>query len=256
MKTRTKRIISLVILMMILAVTGTIARAAIISSDSFLIKSHTLGGAQVPGGRSTSSSYVMTGAWGGMIGVSSSSSYQLNHGGISGYLTDSPSHHTYTITATADPNIVIDPSGDVDVNAGDDQTFIIQTHPPYQIADVLVDGVSVGPVDPYMFTYTFINVQANHTIHAAYERVHTITASAGANGSINPSGDVDVNAGDDQTFTITPDAGYVVGMVSVDGVLVGAVEIYTFNNVQADHTIHATFIEVSGTQIYLPLILH
>jgi uncharacterized repeat protein (TIGR02543 family) len=70
---------------------------------------------------------------------------------------------------------------------------------------------------------------------------HTITANAGANGSIDPSGTVIVAAGNDQTFTITPDTGYHVADVLVDGVSVGAVTSYTFEDVEDDHTIEASF---------------
>jgi len=70
---------------------------------------------------------------------------------------------------------------------------------------------------------------------------HTITATAGANGSISPSGDVIVLDGDNQSFTITPDTGYVVADVLVDDVSVGPLTSYPFNNVLADHTISASF---------------
>ena len=69
------------------------------------------------------------------------------------------------------------------------------------MADVLVDGVSVGAVT----SYTFTNVTANHTIAASFAiDTYTITASAGANGTISPTGAVSVNYGANQTFTITP----------------------------------------------------
>jgi parallel beta-helix repeat protein len=68
----------------------------------------------------------------------------------------------------------------------------------------------------------------------------TITASAGAGGSISPSGSVNVAYGDDQTFTVTPNSGYQVASVLMDGV--PATAPYTFTNVIADgHTISATF---------------
>jgi uncharacterized repeat protein (TIGR02543 family) len=70
---------------------------------------------------------------------------------------------------------------------------------------------------------------------------HTITASAGANGYIYPSGAVAVNHGADQTFTITADPDYQVADVLVDGGSVGAVTSYTFADVTADHTISASF---------------
>ena len=70
---------------------------------------------------------------------------------------------------------------------------------------------------------------------------YTITASAGANGSISPSGSVKVNSGAGQTFTITPSANYAVSAVTVDGSNKGAVTTYPFTNVTANHTISATF---------------
>jgi hypothetical protein len=71
---------------------------------------------------------------------------------------------------------------------------------------------------------------------------YTITASAGSNGSISPSGTVIVNAGDSRDFTITPDSGYAISDVTVDGQSVGALSTYTFSNVSADHSITATFV--------------
>ncbi len=69
----------------------------------------------------------------------------------------------------------------------------------------------------------------------------TITAYAGANGAISPSGVVTVNSGDSQTFTITPDSGFHVANVLVDGVSAGAVGGIAFTNITANHTIVASF---------------
>ncbi len=70
---------------------------------------------------------------------------------------------------------------------------------------------------------------------------YIITATAGANGTISPSGAVSVNCGDDQTFTITPNGGYAIQDVLVDGVPQGPIGTYTFFNVTTTHTISATF---------------
>ena len=70
----------------------------------------------------------------------------------------------------------------------------------------------------------------------------TITASAGANGSISPAGEKTVDYASNQTFTITPAGGYYVGDVVVDGSSKGAVGTYTFDNVTSNHTISATFV--------------
>src|SRR6185436_18906321 len=93
-------------------------------------------------------------------------------------------------------------------------------------------------------TYTFTNVTANHTIAATFAanvNTSTITASAGANGTISPVGAVSVNNGTNQTFTITANSGFHIDSVLVDGSSVGAVGTYTFTNVTANHTIAATF---------------
>jgi hypothetical protein len=70
---------------------------------------------------------------------------------------------------------------------------------------------------------------------------HTINASAGAHGTITPSGAVSVNDGENQMFIIKPDAGYHVNDVLVDGVSKGKITSYTFPSVSADHTIVASF---------------
>jgi len=69
----------------------------------------------------------------------------------------------------------------------------------------------------------------------------SIAASSGTGGTISPSGTVSVNYGDSETFTISPDQGYKISDVKVDGVSVGAVSTYTFSNVSSDHTIEASF---------------
>jgi hypothetical protein len=68
-----------------------------------------------------------------------------------------------------------------------------------------------------------------------------ITASAGTGGTISPSGTVPVNSGSNQSFTITPNSGYQIADVQVDGVSVGAVTSYNFTNVTANHTIVPSF---------------
>jgi hypothetical protein len=150
-----------------------------------------------------------------------------------------PSSHT--ITATAGSGGTISPSGAVPVDHGASQTFTITPDTGFQVADVLVDGSSVGAVT----SYTFNTVTANHTISATFEVIpssHTITATAGSGGTISPSGSVNVNAGANQTFTITPNRRYKIKDVKVDGVSQGAISTYTFYNVTANHTISATFV--------------
>ncbi len=145
---------------------------------------------------------------------------------------------TYTITATAGSGGSISPSGAVVVNSGGSKTFTITPNTGYHVADVKVDNVSQGAIT----SYTFTNVRANHTINATFAiNTYTITGTAGSNGAISPSGAVVVNYGSNQTLTITPNTGYHVADVTVDGASQGAITSYTFTNVITNHTIAATF---------------
>ena len=144
----------------------------------------------------------------------------------------------HTITASAGAGGTITPSGAVGVVDGGSRVFTIAPLPGYSITDVLVDAASVGAVG----SYTFTNVIASHTISATFsQQTHTVTASAGPNGTITPSGAVVMDYTMQQTFTITPATGYAIQDVLVDGVSVGAVGSVPFSNVTTNHTISATF---------------
>ena len=76
---------------------------------------------------------------------------------------------------------------------------------------------------------------------------YTLTASAGAHGSISPSGSVSVPAGQSRSFTLTPDPGYGVESVAIDGVTIDTVTSYRFANVRGHHSIAVTFARPSRT---------
>jgi hypothetical protein len=101
-----------------------------------------------------------------------------------------------------------------------------------------VDGHCKGPIH----NYTFTNVNANHKIEATFAiNTYIIIAAAGFHGKISPFGVVLLNYDKSKTFTITPDKGYHVLNVYVDGKSVGAVTSYTFTHVTDCHIIFATF---------------
>jgi len=144
----------------------------------------------------------------------------------------------FAITSSAGANGSISPLGSTLVDYGGSQAYAITPATGYHVADVLVDGGSVGAVT----AYTFTNVTATHTIAATFApNTYTITPTAGANGTITPGTPQGVVMGGSATFSIVPNAGYRVLDVLVDGGSVGAVSTYTFTNVTAPHTISATF---------------
>jgi len=87
----------------------------------------------------------------------------------------------------------------------------------------------------------FVDTPSQSQVTLYTDKQYTISSSAGQNGTISPSGSVHVLANADQTFTITPDSGYAIGNVLVDGNSVGQVTSYTFSDVTTDHIISATF---------------
>jgi len=121
---------------------------------------------------------------------------------------------------------------------GENKTFAIIPNRKYYVADVQVDGMSVGPVT----TYTFMNVTADHTITATFAtRMFTLTAISGAHGSISPSGEIQVPCGGSQGFSMVADEGYVLEAVIVDGRSVEAETEWTLSDITESHTIYAAF---------------
>jgi len=146
--------------------------------------------------------------------------------------------NTYTITATAGQGGSIFPAGEITVTHGANQSFTITVSEGYEIADVLVDGESQGAIEEYAFT----NVTENHTIEAQFElKTYTITATSGEGGTINPSGEVIVQHGQDKSFSIQPNEGYHILNVIVDDVSIGQISEYTFIEVTMNRSIHAEF---------------
>ena len=145
-------------------------------------------------------------------------------------------------------------------------TLTFDTNGGSAIAPITQDhGTAItAPADPTKTGYTFAGwtpaipatmPAENLTVTAQWRyngggssgySYYTIKATAGTGGSISPSGNVSVREGADQTFTITPDKGYVVSNVKIDGKSIGAVKSYTFENVRRTHTIEVIFMKANG----------
>jgi hypothetical protein len=87
-----------------------------------------------------------------------------------------------------------------------------------------------------------VTMNSNTSVTATFTLQRcTITARAGANGSISPPGTVTVRYGASQTFAIKPNKGYRIVEVKVDGVSVGSPGTFLFGKVMSNHTIEANF---------------
>jgi hypothetical protein len=140
--------------------------------------------------------------------------------------------NTYNITTYVDTHSGVSPSN-VTVGYSGSQTFNFNASQGYRF-NVVVDGVSQGQIS----SYTFSNVTEPHSINVTSVLLkYTVAASADLGSTISPSGDVLVNYGGSQLFTVQNKTGYKVTHVYVDDVDKGAISNYTFSNVTGNHVI-------------------
>ena len=151
----------------------------------------------------------------------------------------------YTVTASSGENGSISPSGSVAVAEGSSQTFSLIADEGSEIDTLFVDGMET---DFSGNAFRFTDVRADHTIHVTYKQsaadttYYTITATAGENGSISPSGSVQIARGSAADFSFIPDEGYAISEVLVDSMpAVITDNAYRFENVNAEHSIRVRF---------------
>src|SRR5438874_3800651 len=151
----------------------------------------------------------------------------------------------HTITSSAGAHGAVSPSGAQTVAPAGTLAISITPDAHYHVADVFVDGSSVGAVA----SYTFTNVTGNHTLAASFAiDQFAVTASSGPNGTLSCSSPVDY--GQSSTCAIAPAAGYQLATLTDDLVDVTSQVIagsYLVANVTAPRSIAATFIKSQGT---------
>ncbi len=148
----------------------------------------------------------------------------------------------YQISARSGSNGSISSAGTTVLEYGASQTYTISPNSGYEVDRVYVDGAFIGT----SLTYVFSNLDANHTIYVEFEKepvFYTFTIKAGDNGNITP-GELTTSPGEDVTFSILPDEGYLISDVLVDRTSVGVVEEYTFTDISRAHRIEAIFEEI------------
>jgi len=179
---------------------------------------------------------------------------QGGHWDIQGYYrlhVEFVAQNAHTVTASAGAGGSISPAGNVVTTDGGILSFSISPDACHEVADVLVDGVSVGAQD----SYTFTNITGDHFIEASFVASTNLTINiiSDGNGVIIPSeGAVTVGCGADQTIEIVALPGYKILDVKVDGVsvndplTVGFNTTYTFTNVSSNHTVTVSFTDMSN----------
>jgi len=151
--------------------------------------------------------------------------------------------NTYIIKAVTNEGGTITPSGDVKAECGQDICFTVKPDECHYIADVKIDGISVGVKE----SYCFAGLKKDHKIEAVFAvKNYTVTATAEGSGSISPSGSITVACGEGITFSIVPnDEKHPVSDVRVNGESKGMISTYTFKNVKENfNRIHAVFAQV------------
>lgn len=132
------------------------------------------------------------------------------------------------------------------VAEGSDVTIRVSPSLGYKISSVKVDGKTVSLDNQN--TYTISSVDSSKRLSVSFTtsspgtKQYSINASAGQGGSISPSGSNVVEQGKSIVFTVTPDSGYEVDTVKVDGKSVSLLNYtYTFKNVAASQNIYVSF---------------
>ncbi|PCJ59071.1 MAG: hypothetical protein COA79_11980, partial [Planctomycetota bacterium] len=147
---------------------------------------------------------------------------------------------THTIIASANTGGSISPNGNIIVGDGLNQSFSITPEAGKEILDVLIDGTSVGTPS----NYTFSSVTSDHNISVSFKDIlitHSIFVNAKSNGNATPNGSITAGASTDLTIMFTPDGGFLIDKVMVDGVNKGAISEYKLTNISSDHVISVFF---------------
>jgi len=147
----------------------------------------------------------------------------------------------FTISASASKGGMINPAGKISVASGATQAVSASAKTGYYLTELKVDGNAQTLSDYATYLYTFNNVTTAHKISAKFLANPVISASTNKGGSITPAGKTSVPYAQNQSYTITPNTGYHIKDVLVDGVSKGAITNQVFSNVVSKHKLSAKF---------------
>ncbi len=158
--------------------------------------------------------------------------YAYGTNGVGVYITDTDRNVTYVVNAH-----------DAELDAWDynyvQTSFLASTVANIsQIGshDVYIDFLHINDDPNCSIAFYLDNVSVEPVLYVADYQIST---TSGSNGSITTS--QTVSSGSSLTVNITPNSGYQIADVQIDGVSVGPINYYTFSNIDSSHTVYATF---------------
>lgn len=164
-----------------------------------------------------------------------------------------PKPAKYIITTEDDGVASIKPEGEIEMNEGESITFNMIGSDGYRPTIDSIDNIKISAYG--ISSYIFEDVNANHSISITNsittEKSSIVTPHAYKGGKISPKSRTVISLNKPTTFTITPNEGYEIDKVLIDGHNVGAVSEYTFTFTELEfHLIEAFFKEAKPTTTY------
>jgi hypothetical protein len=151
---------------------------------------------------------------------------------------------TYTVTTETTGCGTISPEGPVTIPCGGNRDFEVIPDPCWEIADVTVNGESLGPVSEVHI----VDADRDYTVHAVFTQItYTITTETTGCGTISPEGPITIPCGGSQNLTVTPDPCWVTADVIVNGESLGPVSEVQIVNADSDYTVCAVFTQITYT---------
>ena len=151
---------------------------------------------------------------------------------------------SYKIVVTNGANGSVSPADIIKVEAGNNQLIKFNPNSGYRVLDVIVNGVSQGPVTSYLFK----NVQEDQMVSVSYSeagKAFSVKAEVVGAGDINPAGFTPVEEGSSLIYSIQAHSNSQLMDVKIDGVSYGAISTYTFTDISSDHKIQVFFKEAA-----------
>ena len=147
----------------------------------------------------------------------------------------------YVVEVAIDSGVTVVPMRAV-AQKGENVTFAYTLKEGYVLSSVTANGVALTPSSN---TFSIVVNAPDQTVRVSTKEIEkqkfAISATAGPNGTVSPSGVVTVTEGQDQKFDILPNVGWLINTLKIDDAFVSPVNLYTFSNVTADASLYATF---------------